>query len=150
MYKNSIVHYLTKIFVDILFYCGIMSCILVPFMSDRLAVFFGYGEEFTLCMNIVILSSGIAAVYILYQLKKIFKTLLGGNPFVSDNVTCFRKISVSCCLISLIYTIKSIVWFSLGTAIIVVIFALATLFCLTLKDVFKQAVLYKDENDLTV
>jgi hypothetical protein len=46
--------------------------------------------------------------------------------------------------------VETFFWFSLMSSIIVVIFFLLGLFCLTLKDVFKQAVAYKEEADWTV
>jgi hypothetical protein len=34
--------------------------------------------------------------------------------------------------------------------VIVIMFIIASLFCLTIKDLFKQAINYKNENDLTI
>jgi len=79
-----------------------------------------------------------------------FKTLLGGNPFVIKNVSCLRKCAVASATIALIYLIRIIFWFTIASSIIVVIFAMLSLFCLTLKDLFKRAVAYKEETDWTV
>jgi len=79
-----------------------------------------------------------------------FKTLIGGNPFISANVICLRKCSVASFLMAIIYAFKISIWFTIASSIIVIIFAILGLFCLTLKDVFKQAVAYKEENDWTV
>ncbi|MCL2164471.1 MAG: DUF2975 domain-containing protein [Oscillospiraceae bacterium] len=150
MYKNSFVHYLTKVLVDIMFYCGIVCCIVVPFVMPSLAAFFGYNSSVVMPFTIILTSSGLCALYIVWQLKSMFRTLLGGNPFVAANVSCLRKCSVSCFLIAIIYTIKLIFWFSFMTSVAVIIFSLIGLFCLTLKDIFKQAIAYKEENDWTV
>lgn len=150
MYKKSIVHYVTKICVDVLFYVGIICCLLVPFSSSWLVKYFNFVGKATTFMIIVLLLSGSASVYILYQLKVIFKTLLIGNPFISANVTCLRKISVASILISIIYVVKCFFSFTIATVVIIVIFIIASLFCLTLKDLFKQAIYFKEENDLTV
>ena len=53
-------------------------------------------------------------------------------------------------MISIIYIVKLTFMFTIATSIIVIVFALIGLFCLTLKDLFKQAVSYKEENDWTV
>lgn len=150
MYKNSFVHYLTKILVDTMFYGGILCCIAVPFMMPLIAAFLGYSPNIITLYIIVLILSGLCSLYILWQLKAMFKTLLGGNPFIEKNVNCLRKCSVASFLIALIYLVKISVWFTIATSIIVVIFALLGLFCLTLKDLFKQAVAYKEENDWTV
>ena len=150
MYKNSFVHYLTKVLVDIMCYGGILCCAALPFIMPVLANFFDYSEAVVLPLIIILLSSGLCAVYILWQLKAMFKTLLTGNPFVGVNVSCLRKCSVASFFIAVIYAIKTIFWFSVMTSAVVVIFSILGLFCLTLKDVFKQAIAYKEENDWTV
>lgn len=150
MYKKSPVHFITKICVDVLFYVGIACCLLVPFSSNWLVKYFYFQGQTTTPMIIVLLLSGSASVYILYQLKIIFKTLLVGNPFIDANVTCLRKIAIASFLISIIYIFKCLFSFTISTVVIISIFIIASLFCLTLKDLFKQAINYKEENDLTV
>ena len=150
MHKNSFVHYLTKILVDIMFYGGILCCVALPFVMPTLANYFGYSETVVLPFTVILVLSGLCALYILWQLKAMFKTLLSGNLFIGANITCLRKCSVSSFLIAIIYIIKMIFWFSMMTSVVVIIFSLLGLFCLTLKDVFKQALAYKEENDWTV
>jgi len=150
MYKKSIVHNMTRVCVDILFYVGIICCLLVPFSKPWLIKYFGFASKTASLMIIVLVLSGILSVYILLQLKIIFRTLLVGNPFIMTNVMCLRKISIASILISIIYVGKCLFSFTIATLVIIVIFIIASLFCLTLKDLFKQAIYYKDENDLTV
>jgi len=150
MYKGSFVHRLTKILVDIMFHCGIVCCVAVPFAMPAMARYFGYSESLNLPFTVILFASGICALYILWQLKAMFKTLLGGNPFIGANVSCLRKCAVASFLIAIIFAVKSFFWFSVMTTAAVVIFALLGLFCLTLKDIFKQAIAYKEENDWTV
>ena len=150
MYKNSFVHYLTKVFVDIMFYGGILCCIAMPFIMPWLASLLGYSPDIVVPYTIILMLSGLFSLYILWQLKAIFKTLLGGNPFTAPNVNCLRRCSVASFLIAITFLVKICIWFTIAASIIVIVFALLGLFCLTLKDVFKQAVAYKEENDWTV
>lgn len=150
MYKNSITHYITKALIDIMYYCGIVCIIAVPWLSKFIRNYFRYGEKEYWLIIAILFTSGVCAVYILYNLKRMFKTLLGGNPFVDTNISCFRKTAVACALISLIYFVKCFFMFSITTVIIVLVFSIGTLFCLTLKDIFKQALFYKEEHDWTV
>ena len=152
MVKNSFVHYLTKVLVDIMFYGGIVICLSLPVLVPRLLLFFGYRypDEVELLFTVILGAAGICTIYILYQLKQMFKTLLGGDPFVSKNVSCFRKCGVASFLIALIFIIRLLFGFTIGSSVVVIIFGLLGLFCLTLKDLFKQAVAYKEENDWTV
>lgn len=150
MGRSKFIHKLTKVLIDVMFYGGILVCILVPFIMPFMMRLLGYAHPRAVPYAIIIFTSGGCAVYILYQLKSMFKTLLGGDPFVYQNVGCLRKCGVASFIISIIYLVRIIFWFTLGSAVIVVIFALLGLFCLTLKDLFKQAVFYKEENDWTV
>ncbi|MDD2496267.1 MAG: hypothetical protein PHE29_13885, partial [Tissierellia bacterium] len=93
MYHKSVVHYITKVCIDILFYAGIVCCILIPFSSKWLFTYFNIANEKAVFMKSVLLISGISSVYILWQLKVIFRTLLEGNPFIYANVSCLRKIA---------------------------------------------------------
>jgi hypothetical protein len=149
MQKQSAAHYIAKALVDLLFFGGIVCVMLVPWLSKYVSIF-GYGEKERWIIAAVLITSGICAVYILFNLKQMFKTLLGGNPFVEKNISSFRKMAVSCAMISLIYLVKSVFIFTLATIIIILMFAVGSLFCLTLKDIFKQAMFYKEEHDWTV
>jgi len=150
MYKNSFVHYLTKVLVEIMFYCGILCSIAVPFIMPTLIYYFRYSKSLTIPYIAVLLPSGLCSVYILWQVKAMFKTLLGGTPFVGANVSCLRKCAVASFIIAIIFLIKVIFLFTIMTAVVVIAFSLLGLFCLTLKDIFKQAIAIKEENDWTV
>ncbi len=150
MYQKSIIHYMTKICIDILFFAGILTCAYIPFSSRLLWYYFGVANQAAIFVKAILLASGICCVYILWQLKVIFKTLLNGNPFIHANVACLRKIAMSCLAISCIYIIKMIFMPTISTIVIIAIFIVGCLLCLTLKDLFKQSIYYKDENDLTV
>ena len=150
MRKNSFVHYLTKVLVDIMFFGGIACCITLPFVMPKIAEYLGYSQNVVAPYTVILMLSGLCSLYIVWQLKAMFRTLLGGNPFVEKNVGCLRRCSVASMLIATIYLVKISIWFTIASSIIVIIFALLGLFCLTLKDLFKQAVAYKEENDWTV
>ena len=97
-----------------------------------------------------LLISGIGCIYILFNLKTMYRSLLTGNPFVEKNISCFRKIAITCFAVAIVYIVKAVLDFTLATIIIAIIFIVGCLFCLTLKDLFKQAINYKVENDLTI
>lgn len=152
MEQKSFVHYVTKICVDVLFYGGILACCAVPWIVKWWVCRDAYHQLPAAAYPLtgILLASGLCAVYILFQLKKLFRTLLGGDPFVQANISCFRKMAVAAMLIAVIYAGKCIWSFTFPSAIVVVVFVIASLFCLTLKDVFKQAVFYKQEHDFTI
>ena len=150
MEQNRLRHYITKILVDIMFYGGIAACIAMPFAMPMIMGFVGTSLDFRLEYTIILLCAGLCSVYIIFQLKRMFKTLVSGNPFVAQNVSCLRKCAVASALIAVIFLIRLLLWFTIAASVIVIIFALLSLFCLTIKDLFKQAVAYKEETDWTV
>ena len=150
MYKISFIHRVTKFLVDLMFYGGIVACAALPFIMPWIAEWYAFSMAWTGPTIAILVASGVCAVYILYQLKQMFKTLIGKEPFVHQNVNCFRKCGVASFLISLLFVVRAIIWFTFASAIIAIIFAMLGLFSLTMKDVFKQAVFYKEENDWTV
>jgi hypothetical protein len=150
MYKNSVTHYITKILVDILFFGGILSVIVIPDLARVLTRYYHFGKSGRWFVTAVLFITWFCAIFILFNLKQMFKTLLGGNPFIEANVRCFRKMAVACAIISIVYALQCFLVFSVATFILVAIFTVGTLFCLTLKDVFKQAIYYKEEHDWTV
>ncbi len=151
MYSKSKFYYLAKLLVDMMFYGGIICVLCIPLIIKFFKSFYETAElSNTTLLTIVLYISGILALYILLNLKSMYKSLLEGNPFIDKNVRHFRKMSVACGAISLVYIIKCIFMFTLATAIIALVFAMGSVFCLTLKDLFKQAINYKTENDLTI
>lgn len=141
---------LTKIMVDVMFYIGILCVISVPFLVRLINKFYGYDENLLLIFVVMLFISGVCAVYILFNLKQMFKTLVGGNPFVNQNTVCMKRMAISCVIISIIYVIKCFLMFSWATVVIVIVFTIGALFCLTLKNIFNEAIKYKQENELTI
>ncbi len=147
MKQKSLVYSVTKIVVDIVFILGIISCFLVPYFVKWWGELMKYSNFSQLSLNVIIISSGLVALYIVWQLKLILKEVLEDNPFNMRTINYLRKIALSTLIISIIYTLKLILYFTLGTLVIVVVFLIATLLFLTLKDLFKRALYYKEEND---
>lgn len=150
MYEKSVIHRIARWGVEAFFYMGIVCTAAVPFVTDDVMRFFKYGEGNEAVYAVTLFLSGLLAVYILFNLKKMYKTLLVGDPFIDDNVCAFRRMAVAGLGICIIYVVKSVLVFTVGSVVIALIFAIACLFCLTLKDLFKQAINYKTENELTI
>lgn len=163
MKENTFVHRMTKVVLDVLAIVGII-CSFGSFYIARLITRLGgyseknifgnfgsLGEECSVIFLAVILFlSGLLSVYILLNLRSMYKTLLGGDPFVRTNICCLRKIALACAVISAIYFFKAFFFFTFTTLAVCVTFCIASLFCLTLKDVFKRAIILKEENNLTI
>ncbi len=106
---------------------------------------------------------GFALGHILYRFLRITRTLIDSNPFTPDNVKSLKWIAYDCFAVSACYLINFIVNPAYGHVEIItidikgihtdveyLIFLFAGCFILILSKVFEQAVVFKEENDLTV
>lgn len=139
-----------KALTDILLATSVISTLAVPFAAKFIGAYYGFDTRGTIIFAAMLFTSGAWAAYILYNLRRMFKTLVGNDPFVEENARRLGKIARSCAAIAVIYIIKCVLMFSWATVVIALIFAVGTLFCMVLKNLFTQAVLYKEENDWTV
>ncbi|RYM07108.1 DUF2975 domain-containing protein [Sporolactobacillus sp. THM7-7] len=94
--------------------------------------------------------TGFLALLIVNEIRRIFKTLNRRNPFMMDNVNSLKRIAVASFLISAAYIVKIIFFNSFMTIILVMVFIIAGFFSIILAEVFRQAVIVKEENDLTI
>ena len=143
---------LGKILKNILILGFIIACILlifVPFILSNVkyAMFITY-------------PNGIVMLAITYQFIKMFKSLEDNNPFTHNNVKILKNTSILSLIESILWLIDLIFVISVlkNTYInyIIVLIFLTILFLgvfialLILSELFKQATIYKEENDLTI
>jgi hypothetical protein len=107
------------------------------------------GEDYGFLLAFLAIT-GLLALLIVFELIRIFRTLNRHNPFMWDNVRSLKKMAVASFLISAAYVIKIIFFNSFLTVILVMVFIIAGFFSIILAEVFRQAVVVKEENDLTI
>jgi len=142
---------IVKILLDMVFAGGIILYISLPF---TLKWYFNFlrntsGENYYFMMGFLYVS-GLFCLSIVYELRKIFKTLTMINPFIIENVKSLKSMAIAAFAISAVYIVKIIFYNTLLTIIAAMIFIIAGLFSVILSEVFRQAVIYKEENDLTI
>lgn len=118
-------------------------------------------------ISIVFLITGIVALFIIYQFIKIFKNLKENKLFEKDNIKYLGNISSLSIIIGILYFVTLIgVSIVLGKyisfdllsdvliKILVFVFSIAFLIfgigIKILNEIYKKAIEYKEENDLTV
>lgn len=95
-------------------------------------------------------ATGIFALVVVQEIRKLLKNLNKRNPFIMDNVKSLNRIAVSCLIIAACYLIKIIFYNSFLTIIVTMVFIIAAFFSIILAEVFRQAIIVKEENDLTI
>ena len=113
---------------------------------------------------IMIISTGIIALFIIYQFIKIFKNLKRDILFCEDNAKSLNIVSYSCFVISALYLVIAIFIFLIMknltgefihyifaiSIMLMIIFAVSGVGVKILNEIYKKAIEYKEENDFTV
>ena len=140
----------TKYLLDLMFYSGIVVTVTLPFtvrwIGEQLPYLIRHYEE-TVIIYFVL---GVSAEKLLWELRKIFRTVLAENCFVKENVVSLQKMGNWSFFIALMAGVRSIVYMTIAMGVVIFVFLIAGLFSKVLSFVFEQAVEYKEETDWTL
>lgn len=141
----------TKAVLDIMFVLGILITATLPFLLKTYGKYVEPGIEKYIWQNSVVLGlCGIFSLMIVWELRKMFKTVIADDCFVRSNVTSLKKMSIYSVGIVFFMAVKCLFNITLATMAIMMVFIIAGLFSRVLAQVFDKAVTYKLENDLTI
>ncbi len=150
MSKDPFVKF-TKLILDFMFYCGIIVCATVPISFHYVGKYvYKIFERFYLPFCIIFMIAGVFALVILWELRRMFRTVLSGDPFVKENVISLKRMGVCAFIIAVCMATRLFLVITPAALVLIVVFIIAGLFSLVLSMVFDQAVTYKQENDLTI
>lgn len=147
--KNSISNYI-KICLQLVFIGGTLILITLPFLLNYYLQLFNLPTDIYPPTLTLLYVSGIPALIIIYQFIKLFESLKDANPFVTKNSNYLKTSSFCSLIIAIEYFISIFIFKSVFTIIIMMIFIIAWIGLYILSELFKQAINYKEENDLTI
>lgn len=93
--------------------------------------------------------AGALALWILGELALVVKTVRV-DPFTEKNASAFVRMGIAAESAGALFTAKCFTCFTPMTAVCALVMVLSGLFALVLASVFKRAVEFKRENDLTI
>ena len=140
----------TKLLLDIMYFGGMAVTASLPLSIRGLWDYFPQLREYYEENVIIYFVLGVAAIVLLGELRKIFRTVLEEDCFVMENVFRLRKMGNWSFFIAGMSVVRSIVYWTVAMAVVVFVFVIAGLFSKVLGMVFEEAVRYKEENDLTI
>lgn len=149
MKKNLLVCF-TKYLVDFMFFTGIVICGAVPWLFKLAGKYFSIFKDYYLPYTIIFMISGIFALIILWNLRKMFRSVIDENPFIRENVTSLKVMGICAFAIAILMAIRLFFIITPAVIILILVFLVAGQFSLVLSLVFDRAVTYKQENDLTI
>ena len=103
----------------------------------------------TVLFYAMLLVCGGIALWILIELAAVLKTV-ESDPFVERNAAAFMRMGIAAEAAGLVFFVKCFFMFTIMTAVCALVMILSGLFALTLGMVFRRAVEYKRENELTI
>ncbi|SDH33856.1 Protein of unknown function [Pseudobutyrivibrio sp. 49] len=149
-----------KTILDICFFIGLIMEIAVPFglkYAVKLVMkLWGETTEYAQILEhypyavVSIMLVGASALMILWELRKMMKTVIRDDCFVQENVSSLVRMSIYAFVIGGLKLLRCFVYFTPAAVIIAGVFIFAGLFSRVLACVFDKAVSYKQENDLTI
>lgn len=149
MKKETLIK-LTKYFLDFMFFAGIITTITLPFSIKWLGNYMERLNDLYISLLVIYFVLGIAAVVIIYELRRIFKTVLNKNCFVRDNVESLKRMGNWSFFIVVMILVRCFFYLTIAAAVVILVFTIAGLFSKVLAFVFEEAVGYKEENDFTI
>lgn len=149
MNNNKMINF-TKIFLDLMFYTGILTCLSLPWTMKFFGTYFPLYQQFHIQMIIIFEAAGVAGLIIVKELRKIFKTVIDKNCFVDENVRSLKTMGISAFVIVTLMLSRLFFVLTPSILVLVLVFLLAGMFSFVLSQVFKVAINYKAENELTI
>lgn len=140
----------TKYILDFMFVGGIAVTATLPFSLKWIGNYIPHVAENYKEAVVIYFVLGIAAVVIIRELRKMFRTVLNKDCFVYENVVSLKKMGKWSFFIVLMSLVRTFVYMTIAMAVVILVFTIAGLFSLVLSFVFEEAVGFKEENDLTV
>ena len=140
----------TKYLLDFMCYSGIFVIVTLPFSIKFYGNYNSYFKNNYYSLLVVFFLSGIFAVLIINELRKMFRSVLNDDCFIRENVISLEKMSTYSFFISVIMACRHFIYITPAVLILILVFVIAGLFSKVLAQVFDRAVTYKLENDLTI
>ena len=140
----------TKYLLDFMFYMGIVVIVTLPLSIKLYGHYNTYFAENYYSLCVIFFLSGIFAVLILRELRKMFCSVLNDDCFIRENVICLERMSIYSFFIAVITACRLFLYLTPAVLVVILVFVIAGLFSKVLARVFDKAVTYKLENDLTI
>lgn len=146
---NRLVRF-TKNMMVVMYYIGIVIIAGIPFIFYWVGSYTKSFRDYYLLQCLLYMASGVMCLMIVYELRKMFITILDEDPFVEKNAESLKRMGKCSFVISFLSLVRIPLSPTPATVVILIVFAIAGLFSIVLCQVFEKAIQYKLENDLTI
>ena len=140
----------TKIFVDVMFWGCVAALLALPVIMKIYGRYNFYFADNYWPLLLMFYVTGVFAALIIYELRRMFRTVLQDDCFVEANVVSLKRMGTYSFIISAVTSCRLFLYLTPAVLVVVLVFLIAGLFSKVLAQVFDRAVHYKLENDLTI
>lgn len=140
----------TKWLLDVMFYVGLVITVVIPVLFRWVGGYIVAFREHYLAQCALYMLSGVLALVLVLELRKMFATVLNDQAFVRENADSLKRMGKCGFLIAGLSVLRLPLSPTPATVVVIIVFSIAGLFCFVLCQVFETAVQYKEENDLTI
>ncbi len=141
---------ITKWLLDFMFFSGVAIAAGVPWLFRLAGRYYSIFSKYYAPFCIIFMVSGVFALWIIRELRSMFRTVVKADPFVRENVRSLKRMGNCAFIIALLMSAKLVFVITPATLVLIAVFLVAGLFSLVLSQVFDEAVTFKQENDLTI
>lgn len=119
----------------------------IPMVTDRLP-----GQPLYLYEKymVILLLAGLLAELVLWQARGIMRNVNRGCAFCTDTVRRLRIIAIECLTLGLAFAVATFFVTKFFMVVVLVTFITVGMILLVFAELFRQAVAYKEENDMTI
>lgn len=140
----------TKYLLDVMFYAGIAVTLTLPVSIRFYGRYNPYFEKNWIPLVFLFGISGVLALLIILELRRMFRTVLEDDCFIRKNVVSLKRMGVYSFCIAAVTACRLFLYITPAVLVVILVFVIAGLFSRVLAGVFDRAVSYKLENDLTI
>ena len=135
------------------FALGVVITVTLPFMLDKYfeLLYDAYSVEpgYRAFITVFLMAVGAAGLWVALEMIFMLRSIPLG-PFVARNVRALNRVGVIFMALAAVFWGKCVVYVTFLTLVGGAIFLLGGLFAFTLSNLFRQAVAFREENDLTI
>lgn len=148
---KSLSHFM-KLFLMIIMVITIAVIVFLPWIVDHylIVMYDGVSSYAKTMLLIMLYPCGVCGLLIENELRKMFMSLEKKNPFVIENVKSLNRMGILMLIILVMFIFKVITLNTIMTMLTCFAIVIISILCFVLADVINQAVIYKQENDLTI
>ncbi|MCL2203986.1 MAG: DUF2975 domain-containing protein [Defluviitaleaceae bacterium] len=151
--RESLASRTLKIALYIIFVLGIVGAVSFPFLFDfYFGLFHGavsLSAAYRSFLMVFVLCVAVPGLWIILEMIGMMRSIPQG-PFVMGNVRALKRCGVILLVIATLFLVKCFAFFTFLTMACTFLFLICGFFAFTLAHLFHQAIIYKEENDLTI